>query len=52
MQINVLIKTTLMKSLPEACGAPRPVLVLTPTVIGSCRDAHEIEVPGTYTLLR
>ena len=52
---NVLIKTTLMKSLPEALWCTQTVFlskqVLT-TVAGRQRDAQTIEVPGAYTLLR
>ena len=52
---NVLIKTMLMKSLPEALWCTQTVLlskqVLT-TVAGKRRDAQTIKVPGAYTLLR
>ena len=51
---SVLIKTTLIKSLPEALWYAQIVFlskqVLT-TVAGRWRDAQAIVVPGAYTLL-
>ena len=52
---NILIKTMLMKSLPEALWCTQTVFlskqVLT-IVAGRRRDAQTIEVPGADTLLR